>query len=221
MKKLIVTVCVLVLVGMTRLVAANPVFPGFNDVVWTDARIAEINALTDAKYNDWKLIGEFYTAAKANPKLRTDYDLYMAKMDELTNKYGADNFDVIFKAVQLPKYNPGYFSKDFYSKLYYAYTGKNDARGLLVDRHYLSNAERIDGLDYQKAWTAMFSRNEDNFNFYNDCFTVLKKNQFQFKDEDLKANLKKLNRMVYPNISQNDAWKQLAVQIQLLLKMLE
>lgn len=51
--------------------------------------------------------------------------------------------------------------------------------------------------------------------------TFSKKNQFQFKDEDLKANLKKLNRMVYPNISKDDAWKQLAVQIQLMLKMLE
>lgn len=142
-------------------------------------------------------------------------------MDELTKKYGVDNPYVIAKVVQLPRFDSGYFSKDIYSRLYYAYTGKDDARGVNVDRYYLHYARWIAGLDYQKAWTAMFSLDKDDCNFYNDCFNVLKKNQYQFKDEDLKANLKKLNRMVYPNISKDDAWKQLAVQIQLMLKMLE
>lgn len=174
MKKLIVTVCVLVLAGMTSLMAADPVFPGWIEEAWTDAKIAEVNALTE-KYNGWKLMGEFYTAAKANPKLRTDYDLYAAKMDELTKKYGVDNPGVIVKAVHMPAFNTNYFSKDIYSRLYYAYTGKDDVRGKSVDRWYLRNARRIAGLDYQKAWTAMFSLDSNAFNFYNDCFNVLKK----------------------------------------------
>lgn len=50
---------------------------------------------------------------------------------------------------------------------------------------------------------------------------MFSRNQFELKDDAVKTYLKKLNRFVYPQIATNDQMKQLAVEIQLMLKTLE
>ena len=140
-------------------------------------------------------------------------------MKECSQKY---NTNVDIDIAQLAANDAG-VPDEVISKIYLE-TMKKDKRNKgrnYIERYYLNNFKRIKSVVNIDVLTDL---SLDKINSPYDMgyiFNAIKKNQFEYSEENLKKHLKKLNRIVYPHIGENEEYKKLAVKIQLMLKSLE
>jgi len=231
MKKTIVSMCAMMMLGAVSLFAAEPEFPGWSADALTDAKYAETMAL-DSKdavhgntYQNWKAIVKVQKAVKANPAILTDYALYKSTVNAAINEFVAEpEKSAVFVAMARNFHKPQ-FSNDIYTQIYNEYKGQNNPCGKYVDRWYIDRYQRINNVNYQELFDLNFNilsvNPSEKCHNYTKLFNYLKANQFKIKTDVLKEDLSKMNRVVYPNIAKGDDWKQLAVEIQLMQKSLE
>ena len=189
-----------------------------------DENIIAILESNDAKWNHLKGKVYFYQLAKKDPSILTNYDKFVSTMKECSQKY---NTDADFDIAQLAANDAG-VPDEVISKIYLE-TMKKDKRNKgrnYIERYYLNYFKRIKSVVNIDVLTdlSLDKIANDKINSpYNKgyIFNAIKKNQFEYSEENLKKHLKKLNRIVYPHIGENEEYKKLAVKIQLMLKSLE